>query len=157
MKNHNYSWIFILVCFSFLLSCKKDKEGCKDSLATNFCSDCDASKPADCEFTGDVVFWYQKDVGDRFDTTGTSSLFYYLDGQLAGTTKIYHRTWPPDIIFGNPPSAYCGDDSALTVTQNWTGTQNHTYEYSVKNQSGAELYSGSIILQTKVCVKKQLY
>ena len=146
------------IFFSALIfsGCKdKERPGCKDLAATNFCSDCNEEANGLCQYTGNVVFWYQYGVADSLQTLGVTSLSYYISGQLAGTSPLYHMFWMPDPWFGIE-GPYCGEDSAVTFSRNWETQRNPSFNYSIKDQNGSERFSGNVTFNAGQCVKVQI-
>lgn len=148
----------IILCISsivLLTACQKKTMGCVDAWANNNCQGCNLTANDVCEYTGEGIFWYQSLVGDSLELAGTDSLSYFIDGQYKGSTSVFHQFWPPGLL-GEPPMAYCFDDSTFKYTMTWVGNHEHSFTYSVKNQSGLELWTGSVNLRVMACSSMQL-
>jgi len=117
---------------------------------------CSKNKGVESSYTSNGVFWYWNVVGDSLEKAGTHSLSFYVDGQLMGTTRIYHGTWQPDPFGGNPGMASCGDDSAFTYTKSWKGNYVNSFNYSVKNQAGFQLWTGRVHFNAYDCANTEL-
>ncbi|MFK7809498.1 MAG: MbnP family protein [Saprospiraceae bacterium] len=82
-------WILLLCCILSIISCKEDKEGCKDITASNWdasadksCEDCCTFPSLKFEWThvyADTSFSYGDPLTDEFDNVYTiTSIRYYL-------------------------------------------------------------------------------
>ena len=144
----------ILFCAPILFSgCKeKEKPGCRDLYANNYCAGCNQEQNGLCQYSGDVVFWYYDNLADSLQALGVTSLSFYINGQSAGTSPLYHPAWPM-FSFNGP---YCGQDSAVTFSKNWEAQRSPLFSYSIKDQNGSERFSGSVIFIAKECVRVQL-
>jgi len=148
--------LLFLIFLSFLYSCKKNVNGCIDAWANNNCQNCNSATNDLCEYSSDGVFWYQSSTGDSLEANGIYSLSYYIDDQFIGTSPVYHGYWPLDPIFGQPPQAQCSDDSTFRYSMTWKGNREHSFKYSVRDETGADLWSGNVVLRVKECASTEL-
>ena len=138
----------ILMCGVALVmtlgSCKR--EGCTDSAAENY--EVKAKKNNNsCRYEGSAVIWYGKDYSASMSLSGTTSLRYFVNEELVGSTD-------PAVYFSGPPD--CGQNGSITVTRDLGSAKNKTYTYRVENQLGATLESGIINFAGGECVKVEL-
>ena len=153
--NKLFGIILGISTLALLTACQKKTIGCVDAWANNSCQGCNLAANDYCEYSAEGIFWYQALAGDSLDLAGTDSLLYFIDGQYKGRTPVFHQFWAPGIL-GEPPMAYCYDDSTFKYTMTWVGNHEHLYTYTVKNQTGIELRSGSVNLRVMACTSTQL-
>ena len=134
----------ISVLSLMLISCKK--EGCIDIDATNY--DANAKKDnGTCTFEGSNVFWYDEAVATFLVSDDAVSLFYYVDGQLIGSSAAgAYWTSAPD----------CGQDASTTVTKNLGNVKTQSYTYEVIDQSGWSYWSGTLNFNANTCISVEL-
>ncbi len=73
-----------LILGASFTSCKK--EGCTDSLASNYDDSADRDDES-CLFSANVVFWYDQNTG--IFPMDASDVNFYLDSKLLGTSTGY--------------------------------------------------------------------
>ncbi len=140
MKSFNLA-VFTTAIF-LLMSCGK-KEGCTDQLASNY--DSKAKENCCCEYEGQVVFWYNKDVCDYWALKGVTSVKFYLDEVL-----IYTKS--PTEFWTGPPT--CGESGSLTFTKK--GNEEHIIGFiKIFDQNGAQLYYGDQTFHAGECSRYQ--
>lgn len=134
----------LVVGATFFTSCKK--EGCTDRDSINFNPDANKDNGT-CQYEGNAVFWYGKTTSKELQYYGVTSLIYYVDGQIVGSsvTSVYWTSRPE-----------CGQNGSITVTKNLGGVKNKSYTYSVKDQTGYELWAGVINFTANSCEAVEL-
>lgn len=137
------SFAVLLTIFS-LASCAK--KGCTDRFAENFD---DKAKKSDntCTYKGDAVFWYDEQTSQDLVTSGATSLKYYFDNQLVGSTST-------DVYFTGAPD--CGQNGSITASKALGGNKGGAFAFRVEDQLGFKRFEGLINLEGGKCVKKQL-
>ena len=142
-----------LILFS---SCQKQTHGCQDALANNNCHGCNLNDQETCEFEGTGVFWYQGVVADSLNHAGMDSAFFYIDGEFAGSSRVYHQNW---IVFpwGGFLEPVCGEDSTVTIIRTWKSDSKHVFNYRVDDEHGATRWNGSQEFEANQCKKIQLH
>ncbi len=125
-------------------SCKK--EGCTDPEAVNYSS---GAKKEDysCTYKGEIVFWNDQTISQEMINFGITSLTYYVDGQIVGSSAA-------SIYWTSPPS--CGQNGSITVTKDLGSAKNKSYNYSIVDQNGIELWTGVANFTANTCTKIQL-
>ncbi len=127
-------------------SCKKAKvKGCMNSSATNYKSDAEEDDGS-CSYTGNIVFWYDQSTANVLSSAGVTGVYYYLDGSLAGSSA--------NVWFATAPS--CGGNGTVTVSKTWRANPASGSNYSIKDQAGTVLGSGSVTFDANTCTKVQL-
>ncbi|MFM9945547.1 MAG: peptidylprolyl isomerase [Bacteroidia bacterium] len=141
MKNR-YLVMLLLVTTTFW-GCKKD--GCTDTNAENFCKEC--KNGGNCQFSANIVFWYNQNTSKTAIATGSNSFKYYVDGNLVGTTKAtFHTNGVVD----------CDQDSVLKIAIALGSNKNKNAIYKVTDQDGVVIWEGNADLQAKQCTKVEL-
>ena len=128
----------------FTTGCKE--QGCTDPTATNYNADADEDD-CSCLYEGRLVFWFNDGVSNNLIAAGVTTLTCYVNGEVVGTID-------PADSFVNSPS--CGQDGALTVTQDLGGEKAKTIPYEIKNQDGTVYWTGDINFKANTCLTLQL-
>lgn len=128
----------------FATGCKK--QGCTDPTATNYNADADEDD-CSCEYQGRLVFWFNDAVSTNLIAAGVTNLTVFVGGVEVGTID------PADSFINSPA---CGQDGALTVTQNLGTEKAKTMLYEIKSQAGTLYWSGDINFKSNTCVTLQL-
>jgi hypothetical protein len=133
------------ICAVMLFSsCKK--EGCTDKNATNYSPDADQDDGT-CKFEGQIVFWYSEATATWLVNEGSSSLTYYFDGVIVGSSAS-------NVFWTAAPA--CGANSSITVTKDMGLSKTKSYTYSVVDGSGVTLWTGTVTLDANTCLAFQL-
>ncbi len=127
-----------------ITSCKK--AGCTDPEAENYSS---GAKKEDhsCTYKGEIVFWNDQTISQDMINAGITSLTYYVDGQIVGSSVS-------SIYWTSAPS--CGQNGSITVTKDLGSAKNKSYTYSIVDQDGFELWAGVANFTANTCTKIQL-
>ena len=131
--------------FLTLFSCKKI--GCSDIDAINYDSEVKSKNSSNCQYVGDVVFWHKEDVAQFLLNDGATSLFYYVDGEMVGSTSA-NTYWT-----GRPD---CGANGSVTVSKELGAVKNKTYSYSIIDQTGFEYANGVVNFTANTCQSIEL-
>jgi hypothetical protein len=135
-----FIFLSVIVALSTTLSsCKK--EGCIDKDATNYSSEA-KKDDGSCNFEGRVVLWYGQTTSTELQNDGATSLTFYVDGQVVGSTatSVYWTTGPD-----------CGKNGSITITKGLSNAKNKSYTYSVKDQDDFEYWSGVLNITANTC------
>lgn len=135
--------LFGLVALSFS-SCKK--EGCTDTYAINYCDEC-KKDDGTCEYEGEIVFWYDQATSQFLLNDGATSLTFYVDGQVVGSSAC-------NVYWTGSPS--CGANGSITVTKKLGPVKVRSYTYKVVDNTGWEYWSGTVDFDATKCTKYQL-
>jgi len=135
----------LLLGASAFYSCKR--EGCTDPDSTVY--DSKAKKDnGSCVYEGSHVFWYGKATADSLLANGYTSLSYYVDGTLVGSTAA-------SVYFTGKPD--CGANSSITVKKDLNGNKTKSYSYSVKDAvTGEEVWKGTLDFNANTCTAFEL-
>jgi hypothetical protein len=134
-------FLFIAMLFA---SCKK--EGCTDKNASNYSPDADKDDGT-CKFEGQIVFWYNEATSVGLNDLGSSSLTFYFDGAVVGSTAA-------DVFWTSAPT--CGANASITVTKDMGLAKNKSYTYSVVDDFGDTIWTGTVTLDGNTCLAFQL-
>lgn len=138
--------IILVVCSTFLIQGCTKTSGCQDPNAENFNSE--ANKDCNCcEYEGSVVFWYGKNSTEDLLDFGSTSLSYFVDGQLVGSSAA-------NVYFTGAPN--CGQNSSVTVTKQLGGAKSKTYSYKVVDQDNDVIWEGIVNIDANTCLKLEL-
>jgi len=136
--------LIFAISLTALSSCKK--EGCIDADATNY--NADAKKDdGTCSYEGNVVIWYGETAANALVADGATSLTYYVDGAIVGSSAAnIYWTGAPD----------CGANASITVTEDLGGVKTQSIQYSVKDQTGFEYWTGNLNFNANECKAVEL-
>lgn len=135
-------YVFVLVVFGLLVSCKK--EGCTDIKATNYDEEA-VNDDNSCVYSADVSFWFNSTVSFFLDEYGVTELSVYVNDSLVGTMDPADSKSAPD----------CGGD-AFTFTYPLNDFPSRTVAYSVYDQTGNDQFTGTIAVYGGDCTSKEL-
>jgi hypothetical protein len=145
MKKIIYASLASVLMLTTLNACKK--EGCTDSFATNYDEKADSDNGT-CTYTGTVQFWYGKSASDWLDTVEVTSLAYYVDNQLIGSSAA-------NVYFTGDPS--CTQANVVRKTMDLGLAKTKTVPYKVVDQNSDVIWSGNVTFDgTKSCINIQL-
>lgn len=138
------TFALLLTGVAMMSSCST--EGCTDPDATTYNADAD-SDDGTCQYEGSVVFWYGEDVSDILVTLGSTSLTYYVDGDIVGTSGT-------DVYWTGAPD--CDQTASITVTKKMGSVKSYTSSYSIVDQDGWEVWDGFINYRANTCEALEL-
>ena len=134
--------IAIYVMALAFMSCKKDPvKGCKTSYATNYNSSAEEDDGS-CTYESKVIFWQNQTNSASLVSQGVTSLTFYVDGSVIGScaASVYNTSAPT-----------CSGSGAASVTKSLGNSSSKSFSYSVKDQTGQEIYGGNMTLDGSNC------
>ena len=126
-------------------SCKYTIRGCTDVNSTNYNSEATVSDGT-CKYEGSIVFWYSEATATDLVNIGSSSLTYYLNGNIIGSSAT-------TIFFTGAPD--CGAVGSVGVTGE-LADKTESVSFSVVDDLGDELWAGSVTLTANTCFALEL-
>lgn len=139
-----FSILILLISGLTLTNC--GKKGCTDGDAKNFCDKCKRDDGT-CTFEGSIVFWYNQSTSSFLIGDGATSLTYYVNGAVVGSSAT-------SVYYGSAPN--CGQNASITVTKDLGKDKSKSYTYSVKDQTGFEYYTGTVTFKANTCTSYEL-
>jgi hypothetical protein len=99
------------------------------------------------EYTGKIVFWYNQSTANHLVTDGSTALTYTVDGKIVGSSaaNVYYTSAPD-----------CGSNGSITVEKDLGSSKSKSFSYSIKDQTGDIIWSGSVTFEANTCTKTQL-
>jgi hypothetical protein len=145
---------FTSICAGVLLivslvftSCSK--EGCTDSNATNYCSDC-KKDDGSCTYKATIQFWYNQTTANNLinDTPPSTSLTYYVDGTIIGSSAA-------SVYYTGDPN--CTQNGVIRITKDLGKAKTKSATYKVVDNLGITIWEGNITFDaSKSCTSVQL-
>ena len=126
-------------------SCSKER-GCTDPDSKNYSATAEEDDGS-CAYEGEVVFWYNQATAEELLDDGVSSLTFYVDGQIVGSTAA-------SVYWTSKPN--CSDDGSITVTKELGKVKTQSYSYSVKDETGFEYWKGTVNFNANTCLSMEL-
>ena len=134
-----------LFCIS-VLAAGCSKEGCTDANAVNYDPSADTFDGS-CQYEGQVVFWYGEDVSSELQYIYSTSLNFYIDGQIVGSTATSQFwTAAPD----------CGDNASITITKDLGNATSLASTYEVIDNYGDVVWTGTVNFVANTCLQLEL-
>ena len=127
------------------IGCKK--EGCTDIAAINYENSANKDNGS-CIFEGEAVLWYDQSSSQSFLFSGISSLKFYVDETLVGSTDA-------SVYWTNAPE--CGENGSITVTKELGNSKSKTFTYKVENNFGTIVESGILNISANSCEAIKIY
>lgn len=125
-------------------SCKK--EGCTDSDADNYSAEA-KKEDNSCTYSSNRVMWYGEDAANFLVNDGATSLTFYVDGEIVGSSAA-------DVFFTSAPD--CGTNGSITVTADLGNVKSLSYSYEVIDQTGWTYWSGILNFTAGNCAALEL-
>jgi hypothetical protein len=146
MKSMKKIRLFVITLAVISLFSNCGKKGCLDGDANNICKNCRKKDNAQCAYTGDVTFYFKKPTADSLAAYGITSLTYYVDGELAGTTST-------SSFQTSEPS--CGANGTVSFKKDLKGNKSVATKYVAKTNGGIEI-KGDLTFEANTCTRFEL-
>ncbi len=138
--------ITILGMSLFSLQSCRPEEGCTNKDATNYSPDAEKDDGS-CKYTGEIVFWYNASSSANLINYPSSSLTFYVDGAVVGSTATnVYWTAAPD----------CGQNATITVSKDLGTSTSKSYSYVVKDNDDYIIWQGTVNFEANTCTAYQL-
>jgi hypothetical protein len=135
----------LLTSFFTFSSCTKE-QGCTDPNSVNFNPDAEEDDGT-CEYEGEIVFWYSEATADSLGADQATSLTYYVDDQIVGSSAA-------NVFWTGAPD--CGQNGTVTVSKNLGESSNLSYTYKVIDDTGFEYWNGVANFTANTCTTIEL-
>ena len=145
MKRNSTIIVFLFSIAVIFNSCKKE-EGCTDKNAANYSVDAEEDDGT-CTYKGSVVIWYNQATSAGLQLDLSSSLTFYVDGLIVGSTAT-SQYWT-----GGPS---CGANGSITVEKDLGLVKSKSYTYQVKDDWGDVIWDGNVTIDANSCYQLQL-
>jgi hypothetical protein len=135
----------LFVVLVTLSSC--GKKGCTDSNATNYCDEC-KKDDGSCTYKASVQFWYNQTSSQGLQADGSTSLTYYVDGSIIGSSAT-------SVYFNSDPN--CTQNGVVRVSKDLGKEKSKSATYKVVDDFGDIIWEGTVTFDaTKSCTSIQL-
>jgi hypothetical protein len=139
-----FTWLLVVASILGIQGCAVD--GCTDPNAVNFDSAADTNDGS-CTYEGEVVFWYGEATSIELIDYLSSSLNFYVDGQIVGSTATTQ-------FWNGAPD--CGSNASITVTENLGGVTSRALTYEVIDDWGDVIWEGVVNFEANTCTTFEL-
>lgn len=128
-----------LIASSLFTSCKK--EGCTDKKASNYSEEA-TEDDGNCNYEASAVFWYDEETSQSLTLGGSSSLKFYVEGELVGSNDA-------SVYWTSAPN--CGANASISVTKDLGKATSKTYNYEVVDNLGIQIEEGILNFSAGEC------
>jgi hypothetical protein len=148
MDKLSYKLIVATLIFASLFTpnCSSLEEGCTDPDSPDYSVTAEVDDGS-CTYEGAVVFWYDEATSAEIIYYGVTGLTYYVDGELIGSSAA-------NVYWTGPPE--CGQTGSTGVDKYLGRSKTRKYSYEVLDQTGFDVWSGSITFEANTCIKLHL-
>lgn len=122
------------------------KEGCTDPDSVNYDPKATQSDGT-CRYEGEAVFWYNEATADSLVNDDATSLLFYVDGKLVGSTST-------SVFWSKAPE--CGETGSITIKKDLGSLKTGTATYSVRDQTDFEYWKGTLDFKANTCIGWEL-
>lgn len=139
--------LFIVALGVTFLTTSCRRQGCTDPMSLTYSSKA-KKDDGSCLYEGSVVFYNDQSTSTSAMNAGVTNFYYYIDGTLIGSqaANIYFSGTNPD----------CDQTGLVSFTKDLGGFETQSANYSVRDQDGFVLWSGSLNFNKNTCLKFNL-
>ena len=142
------SFILLSVTLSvanvFNTSCKE--KCCTDPDSMNY-SETAEEDDGSCTYEGRAVFWYDEATAAGLVNDGATSLTYYVDDKIVGSSAA-------DVYWTGAPD--CGQNGSVSVDKSLGNAKSRTYSFSAEDQTGWVYWGDPVTFEANTCIKIKL-
>jgi hypothetical protein len=139
MKKRLFIMAMAILAVATLDSCAK--KGCTDSSAENYYSKA-KKDDGSCTYKSSIAFWYSSTTSDNLWNDGSTSLYFYVDDKLIGSSAA-------DVYWSKPSS--CDDLGPINYKFDLGKSKTKTVNYKVKDDFDDIISEGSATLEGGKC------
>lgn len=140
MKSIKLLTIGILFASTALFS-SCSKEGCIDPDGKNYDFKAKTSDGS-CVYEGSALIWFGEVTANELVSDGVSSLTYYVDNQVVGSSSA-------SVFWFSRPN--CGQNSTITITKDLASSKSKVYSYRVEDENGDIYWDGYLNFTANSC------
>ena len=100
-----------------------------------------------CTYSGRATLWWTQATAQAQIDAGNTEMEFYVEGVYDGSASVY-GSWTE--------APLCGHSVAINVERDLGSSQSATYNYSVKNDQGMQIHSGTFTINAATCTLERV-
>lgn len=147
MKKNILKLLSLLFVASLVFTTGCSRKGCTDPDSKNY--DPDAKKDDNsCKYEGSIVFWFKQSTSQALLFRGITSLSYYVDGKLIGSSSS-------SVYFNSVPD--CNTTNVVKYTLDLGSSKSKSILFKVTDPIDGEIvWEGTETLKANTCIQLEL-
>ena len=125
----------VLMLMGVLVYSGCKREGCTDTDSETY-DDKAKKDDGSCTYKGVIQFWYGKATADSLVANGSSSLSFYIDNTVIGSSAA-------NVFFTGDPSCTQTSPTPVRSEKDLGSSKTKTLTYKVVDDTGFEIWSGT--------------